>query len=145
QVINNQLKVIVNDFVGDDFTYISNSKQFYIDKMIKNLKVKPNHELNRKIDENNKKLLKKAGITVSIMAAIGIVIVYFLWLNSHNQSKFFKAFSMKELIINSVIILLAIAVVEFSIATFIFSRYIAVDTNVIKKEIIQQLQNYAKN
>jgi hypothetical protein len=94
-------------------------------------------EEDKKVEEQNKKLKKKAFILFIICLVIGLSIVWKMS-NSYN-------FGFSHLIKENLIILLFVAIVEFSYFTFIAQYYLSIDPNIIKRRLFTSVNNIKSN
>jgi hypothetical protein len=92
-----------------------------------------------KADENtvksNKQIMMKAGKVNIIFTIVVVSVIYFLY----NKSG--KNFNMKTLIYQNLILLLFVALTEFSFITFFAADYISINTNNIKLNVIKSIEN----
>ena len=88
-------------------------------------------EEDEKVSANNKALLKKSFIVISILFILGIFAVLVLYL--------IYKFPLKNLIISNIVMLIFVALTEFMFMTFFAQNYITVDSNFIKNKIINVL------
>jgi len=84
--------------------------------------------------ENRKIMMKAAGVNI-IFAVTVIGIIYFLY----KKSK--KDFNMKTLIYQNLILLIFVALTEFSFLTFFAADYVSIDTNNIKYNFIHNFES----
>ena len=127
-VVKTQVEFAVNDLMKDIKYFGGNniSKAF-------NLIPMPNmEEEDKKVREANKKLLKQVTMMLVIFFGLGMITAYAL-------AKKYKI-SLSKILKQSSIILGAIAVTEYTFLTFIGSKYRSLDTNYVKKTVLQALQ-----
>ena len=89
-------------------------------------------------DENvsniNNKIIRNALIVNIIFTIFIISLIYFIY----NSSKI--NFSMNKLIIQNIILLVFVALIEYSIVTFYISNFISIDTNKVKYNIVNHIK-----
>jgi hypothetical protein len=79
--------------------------------------------------------MMKAAIVNIIFTIIVVSIIYFLY----NKSG--KNFNMKTLIYQNLILLVFVALTEFSFITFFAADYVSINTNNIKLNVIKNIEN----
>jgi hypothetical protein len=104
----------------------------------KNYKYIPNEELDKKVEESNKKVFNKALIALSIGLVAGIIIIYILTKKLDMEGMSNKEFIIKLLKKNG-IVLAFIAVTEFIFAYFFAQNIMYIDVNLIKKAVVENL------
>lgn len=137
-VIKNQVESVVDDFV-EDLAFLP---QDMLDKMkqyTKSLKISGTgaEEADAKVEKANKEIFYNAIKIISISLVIGL-------LGITAASYYFK-FSMIELLKKNSIILVLIALTEFIFLTFFGQNYMSADSNYVKYELINSIQNHVNN
>lgn len=85
------------------------------------------------VEAQNKALLKKAAIFVSIFVVITFSIIFIM-------SRVF-GFSFLEILKGNFLVLLFVALTEFVFLTFFAKNYITIDANFVKQKIVQSITN----
>lgn len=139
QTLKNQVKFVVDDLISDmDMLLLDPSLNKKIITDIENIKMS---EWNIKSDEivhnRNKRTIKKSVIMASVMGAFALLFIIL--------SKYFKgdAFPMKMILGDTIVIILAIVIVEMLFATYLGSKFLNVDSNYMKSSVIGFLLQYA--
>jgi hypothetical protein len=129
KVIDNQMKYIIDD-VLQDISNIDNDKVLL--NIFKDIK-KPNLEKeDKEVEEINKALLKKAFLVLGSVFIIGIGISYYFARKGNHD--------FKDIIKETIIIVIFVGIVEIIFLTFFGSKYLATDSNFIKKKVIQAIR-----
>lgn len=89
------------------------------------------------VKKSNAILMRKAFSVIGIVFVIGIILVTIM--------SFVYKFSLKDLIIHNLIILVFIGLTEFVFLTFFAQNYITIDSSYIKLRTLQSVQKYAQN
>jgi hypothetical protein len=105
---------------------------------LKNYQYVPNEELDKKVEESNKKVIMKAVIALAIGLVVGIIIIYILTKKLDMEGMSNKEFIVKLLKKNG-IVLIFIALTEFAFAYFFAQNIMYIDVNLIKKSIVENL------
>jgi hypothetical protein len=84
------------------------------------------------VQQNNKKLLIFAAEVLGGLLVAGFLIVFFM-------SRIYK-FSFYELLKENLIILVFVAITEFSFLTFLAQKFMSVDTQEIKQKLVNIVQ-----
>jgi hypothetical protein len=87
-----------------------------------------------KAKDNNKQIMMKAAGANIVFTIIVVISIYFLY----KKSK--KEFSMKTLIYQNLILLVFIALTEFCFLTFFAADYVSINTNKIKYNFVENVQ-----
>lgn len=128
KVVKTQVEYAVNDLMKDIKYFGGNN----VSKAFKMIPLPNMEEEDKKVLDSNKELLKRVIIILVLFFGFGMLISYVL-AKKYN-------INLVKILKQSAIILGAIAVTEYSFLTYIGSRYRSLDTNYVKKTIIQALQ-----
>lgn len=135
QIVKEQVEHIIVDLV-DPVNMLSPEYQ-KVAKMSVQALVAPNmDELDKKVADNNKQLLKKVIMLMSVIIIVGVFIVY-------KMSKKYN-FDFKELMKHNAIILVFVLLTEVSFITFIAKNHRIGDSNFVKKTILVELKKHLK-
>jgi hypothetical protein len=91
-------------------------------------------------EEKNAKLVKLAGKAIGILFAVAVAIIAAI--------VYFTEVSFKDLgniLLKNGIILLFVALTEFSFLTYVAQNYTEIDPNYIKYKMVKSLNDYANN
>jgi hypothetical protein len=132
EVIINQMKFLSEHF-SNGINLLGPDLKDYIKSIINNIKTPDMNELDKKTIKNNKKILNTV-IKVNILFTIIMCLFIFAILYKYNH-KFDFAHVIKE----NFIILIFIAFTEFAFLSYFGARYISINPNEIKLNIIKQL------
>lgn len=139
EVIITNIDFLVKDIIGN---FPVNLKNF-LPKQKTTTEVNPD---DIKVEETNKKILKKSIITVSIFVVFAILLVIFCQVMSIKSTiPFFKNFNIGKILIESLVILFFIALTEFVFITFFGSKFISVEPDKVKASILQKLYEYSQS
>ena len=133
EILNKQITNLVENLL-QDIKHIDELKS-KISQFVESLKNIDLSEEDRKIKEENDKIIKKAVTFLSIFAVVIISIVAVLY--------FFFKINIKEIISTNVLLLLFIAITEIFFFNAIASKYISLDPNRVKLKIVEELQKLA--
>ena len=135
RIVESETTRIVQDLTNDIRTILPNDSLAYLNEKISPYLVVP--DLSKDDDDvkkANAKLVYQAVKVLSIAVLIGLIVVL-------TMSILFN-FSIKDLFLHNLGILLVVAIVEIVFLTFIVQYYISVDTNFVKRTVIDTLQLY---
>jgi hypothetical protein len=94
---------------------------------------------NAVVAERNHKTVIKAAIAAASTFVFGLVFVGVMWSKSggDDPSDFWHGFSLKDLAMDTTIMIVAVLVVEFMFATFVMKKFRSADPNMVVYEAIQ--------
>jgi len=93
-------------------------------------------------EDSNNKIISK---TIKVLIITSIVVfsaIFILFTLSKNESGFFKRFNLKEITIESLVILVFVGITEYVFLTYFGSRFIAIDVNKIKISLLEKIKQY---
>lgn len=105
---------------------------------IKDYQIVPDEELDKKVEESNKKVIMQAVIALAIGLVVGIIIIFILTKKLDMEGMLNKEFVIKLLKKNG-IVLIFIALTEFTFAYFFAQNIMYIDVNLIKKTVVENL------
>ena len=145
EVIINQMKILTNDFMSH--VELSGNS---INKNINELNNELQNEMS--LPENRAKIIqtdkdelsgnKKISSTV-LVCIFGLICVTAFIMIIFTSSGAVQ--NVKEILLESIIILLSIALTEFCFIFFLGAKYVSIDTNHIKLNVVKFLQKYSKS
>lgn len=127
----------VNNVITNTTENIAKSLNNSLTKF-KNYQYVPNEELDKKVEESNKKVIMKAVIALAIGLVVGIIIIFILTKKLDMEGMSNKEFIIKLLKKNG-IVLIFIALTEFAFAYFFAQNIMYIDVNLIKKTVVENL------
>lgn len=134
-IVKEQVEHIIVDLVEPINMFSPEYKlaaQYAVQKL-----VAPNmDDLDKKVADNNKALLKKVAVLISVLVAVGVGSVYLM-------SKKYN-FDFKELMKHNAIILVFVLITEIVFITFIAKNHRMGDSNLVKKTILVELKKHFK-
>lgn len=92
--------------------------------------------------DNNDKVISK---TIKVLVITSIIVfsaIFILFTLSKNGNGFFKRFNLKEIVFESLIILVFVGITEYAFLTYFGSRFVAVDVNKIKISLLEKIKQY---
>ena len=135
-ILQKQIDFLVQDFVGKEVSLLPKDVLINIRDTLKNTKLPDMSDADNKVAQNNKDLINKSIIAFSIIFIIGIAICIYLYINSD--------ITMSEIIwilINAFIMLFVVGITEYVFLNYIAKNYYSIETNTIKRDIIDILKN----
>ena len=133
-VINDQMDYIVKD-LSEDLSFVPDSVMNQVKQYVKNIKVTGMEQVDKDVEESNKKIFWNVIKIIGISFIIGFVAIYI-------SSLYFK-FSMADTIKKDLIILIFVGLTEFVFLQIFGKHYISADPNFVKYTIIDRLQQMA--
>ena len=130
-VVNEQVSYAVSQLFGD-VQFIGGKP---IQDMIGQIKPPNMENADRIVAESNKKLIMKVAIVLSVFFVVGTLIAYFI------ARKYDVDF--KKTLVKNIMILIVVAVTEFTFIKLFTSKYKSLDPNFIVKSIIQSVRTNA--
>ena len=106
-----------------------------ISEKISNLKMPNLENQDIKIQNNNKEIIKKAGMFILFFIVVITGITYFNYSKYGNNS-----YNLVNLISENFVILIAIAIIKFVFITYFASRYVSINPSVVKLQILETLR-----
>jgi hypothetical protein len=134
-VIKEQVDYAVNDLIGNVKFFLSPQELELLNNYIDQIKPPDMSAIDKAAADHNKKLIIDASILMGILLIVGIIISIVLAL-------VFK-FNIGKVIGLNFIILIFIALTEFSFLTFLGKRYRSLDPNFITETMLVNLKSFA--
>ena len=140
QVIFDQMNILANNFMNTfELTGSTTNKNFY-NYINNNLLAESNiKKISSGDDEalsGNKVILKKVISYIVIFFIVIFIIIFLLTITR-------KIPNLKEILIESFIILIFIGLTEFAFIKYFGAKYISINTNSVKSEIVESLKKYS--
>jgi hypothetical protein len=142
EVVENQTKLLASTFTKD-IVVLPRETQEQLKVIAQKLKAPDFSAQDQKAAESNKKLETRTFHVIFLLALTGIILIGLLWGISNKNSGFRETFALRDITRDSFIILTCIAIVEFSIATFVLRNYRAASSNYVMKEVVGKVQTFA--
>lgn len=134
-IIQDQIQDVIENFLSVSNLFLTDSQKEEIGKdFIAHLNSPDMKEADRNAEINNKKLIKKSILIFSIIFGIGIISLILL--------KFFKKYSIINVLTYSLIILILVAMTEFIFVTFVIKNYRIIDPNYVSYLLATNLESY---
>jgi hypothetical protein len=143
QVVENQVKFLINDLLGIHLDSLPSSLQTFISNAIKSINVntQENIDAGNKIDQTNNDIKSRViKIACSAIVIVSIITITSFIL-SHKGIHFFKNLKLNKIFIETAVILIAVALTEFSFLTFLAKDYISIDPNELKAHTFTNLKD----
>ena len=143
-VLKKQISFLIDQTVAPYLKFIKQVDQTDTATLIDKINgIKINKKSDDEVDSNNKQVITKAIKVLGIAVLIIIGIIFGLYhFSKTKNSGFFKSFSLKPVIIESLIILVFVGLTEYVFLTYFGARFISVDINQIKIAIIKKIKEY---
>jgi hypothetical protein len=149
--ISNQMKILAKNFMN--FFQLSgepNNKQLY-DNINNNLLSKESIDKISEGDadalEGNNELIEKVRtyIIIFFCIVVGIIfVIFFFFVKNEDSNGDGEKQGLPGILTESLIILIFIGLTEFAFLTFFGAKYISLDVNHLKLELVKSLQKYSK-
>ena len=133
KIVNNQMEFLSSDISNIVRLFGENTNNNFKEK-IKTFILPDLHEEDKKAKEANNKIMMKAFKVNIFFAIVVIIAIATIYITSN------KDFSMRVLITQNLILLLFVALTEFSFITFFVSDFVSIDPNNIKYNFIKNLE-----
>ena len=144
QAIINNIDYLITSILGHGNLNLPDTiKTEIINKM--NGDTGNNNEKDKKVNENNKKILNNTLLVLIILIALTVLFIIFCFSMRNSNIHFFQNFDLTKILRDSGIILIFVGVTEFCFLYFFGSKYIVVEPNLLKKQVVDQLSEYSKN
>ena len=137
-IVVKNLVYIINNLISNPISLLK-GRSLYDTSKLDNLKPS-DHDVDEdnKVEKNNLILLNKSFKYIGAMLIIGLIVVFILSLYKYkNMKDALKYFG--NIIIKNLIMLTGIAIVEYIFLNAVAAQYISADTNIIIKEIIDNI------
>ena len=132
RIVVSQVNYLIDDF-ADEIEVLPKTYKTVLNTVISNIDKPDMSVQDAQVKENNKALLNKVIIILSVSLVIGISSVYYL---SRNYD-----FSFKELLYKNLIGLVFVGLTEFVFLTFIATSFRSADPNYVKRKILETLRD----
>ncbi len=134
QIVERQSTALVKDVIQSTTEIFPEIAMKEINtQFIENLKAPEMAAVDAEIEASNKALFDKTIKIIVVVFILGIIIVYIM-------SRVYN-FSMSEIIIHNVIILVFVGLTEFLFLTHIAKNYDTIDSNFVKYKILETINN----
>jgi type IV secretory pathway VirB2 component (pilin) len=140
-VINN-VNFLLNSFTSNSPLKIPQNVKDQIKQNASSSPTPESLKADRETEANNKSIFKKTMKTLAkTLMVVLIIIMTCKYMEGKNS--FFVEIHMKKLLIQSVIILLFVALTEFLFLNYLGSKFISINPNKLKAVVLQNVYNYA--
>jgi len=131
EILKIQIKNLVDSFTNDLNKIHIRNINAVLYKAINGLKVPDMSEEDKKVNDSNKKLMIKSMKVFGIIALFCIVFITSMF--------FIYKIELKSILITNCIILVFVGITEMFFLNMVAKRYNSLDTNTIKKTIIENI------
>ncbi len=135
-IIKMQVEYLINDLIGSIKVFLPKSDQ--VKEQIKNINIDVDESEDQKVRNNNKLTKIKAFIGIFILVTIGIFIILAVSRLMNREKMTHKQFWLKLLKYN-IIAIFFIGITEFVFASFYVKKYMSINTNKLKKSVIDNI------
>ena len=134
-VLRRQIKFIMDDFVGSLKLYVPSDVWKQLGDATATIPpADTSHD--QDTEDNNQSLMREALSIFGAFLTVALVVVAILWYTSG------KAFDLKRLFGESLLLLVFVAVVELLFYTLVAANYKSVDPNFLKGLLVKNLNDY---
>jgi hypothetical protein len=143
QAIINNIDYLITSIIGNGTINLDESiKTNIINKMIGNTGNNNENKEDTIVNENNKKIFNSTMLFLLIIIIILILLFLFFFVMRDKNIPFFENFDFIRVFKESGIILFFVGLTEFCFLYFFGSKYIVVEPNLLKKQVVDQLNDY---
>jgi hypothetical protein len=139
EIIKIQIEYLINDLIGSVKVFLPKSEK--INKHIRDFDIKIDESQDQKVRKSNNSIKIKAFIAIFILVIFGLLIILAISKVMNRQNMTQKQFWLKLFKYNIVAIIF-IGLTEFIFASFFVKKYMAINTNKLKKSVIDNVINY---
>ena len=137
-IVNKQIKYLVNDLTSDILCLLPENVITNLKGQLNNYKLPDSSHIDKIVEKSNNKLKNKAKSVITALLSFCVIITLYL------KSKYSNELT-NEVVIDifkeTFIILIVVALTEFSFLTLIGGNYMSVDPYNVKNNIISIIQN----
>uniref|UniRef100_A0A6C0I8E8 Uncharacterized protein n=1 Tax=viral metagenome TaxID=1070528 RepID=A0A6C0I8E8_9ZZZZ len=148
-VLVNQLDFLIDQSITPEIEFICKNNLYKCEPLITEIAkyLDPNQtsvqRSDNKITEQNNQIMSNAIHIVVITSVIVFLIIFALYFISRTRnSGFFKRFNLLNIIFESTVIIIFVAITEFVFLTYFGSRFITVDVNKVKVALLEKFRDY---
>ena len=139
EIIKIHIEYIVNDLITSVKVFMPKSEK--VKKYIRDYDIKIDESQDEKVRDKNKYTLIKGFISIFIFAIIGLLIILAVSKKMNRENMTHTQFWFKLLKYN-IITLVFIALTQFIFVSYFFKKFMLINTNKLKKSIIDNIINY---
>jgi hypothetical protein len=139
EIIKSQVEYLINDLLNPIKVFLPKSEK--IKKQIRELDIKINESEDEKVRQKNNVTKVKAFLAIFILVTIGIIAILAISKLMNRENMTHKQFWFKLFKYN-IILLFFIGMTKFIFASFYVKNYIFINTNILKKSVIDNVINY---
>jgi hypothetical protein len=133
EIVENQSKTIVTDIMKEITVFVPSEAMPDIKEGVRTIQSPDMKAQDDQVKAANAALFKKTLTQISVVVIVGMLCVFIM-------SKVFK-FSMSELLVHNLIILVFVAITEFVFLTYFAKNYRTIDSNYIKYTALKAIEN----
>ena len=138
QVVKNQMEFLADEITDSVHIFGPNAKEL-LKNRINTLPPLDFGELDTIVAKMNLNVLYKAIVSNIFLIIFISLIVYFTYAKSD------KSFTIKNILIKNAIILVFVALTEYSFLNFFGSKYMSLNPNIVKHAIVKNIKNIVNN
>ena len=142
-IINNIDYLIENIFGNGNLNLPEDIKTEFINKIKGDTET--HNENDKKVNENNKKILNNTLLILIILITVVLLFIIFSFSMRNSNIHFFQNFNLTKILRESGIILIFVGLTEFCFLYFFASKYIVVNSNLLKKQVVDKLGEYSNS
>jgi magnesium-transporting ATPase (P-type) len=140
----NNIDYLIESVIGNNMLELDdNTKNLIISNIKGNTGNGINNEEDKKVNKNNKKIFKNSMIILSIILLLVILLFVFFMIMRNSSITFFQNFEFIKIFKESMIILVFVGLTEFCFLYFFGRKYIVIEPNLLKKQVVDQLNEYS--
>ena len=136
EIVKTQVEFLVKDFTQDTLTLLPKDILQEISAKLKNTELPDMKDIDAIVAQKNKDLVKKAYTALGLLLIAGIIICIFIYRSSNLNIN-----DIKSIIFEVFVMLCCVALTEYVFLNYIAKNYYSIETNTIKREIINLLND----
>jgi len=133
-VISTQMDILTTEITNNTKIFGSNFDKLLL-KYVNNINLPDLSAQDHAIETSNKNIIKTTITANVILVIILIGIIYYIYKKSNNSIE------INQIISDNLVILIFIALTEYSFLTFFGSKFISIDSNQTKLSLLTSLRN----
>jgi len=149
KVLVNQLDFLIDQSITPEIEFICKNKIYKCDKLLAEIAkyLDPNQSSVQKSDDkitqsNNQIMSNAIHIVVISSVVVFLLIIALYFISKTRNSGFFKRFNLFNILFESTVIIIFVAITEFVFLTYFGSRFITVDVNKVKVALLEKFRDY---
>jgi flagellar basal body-associated protein FliL len=143
QAIMNNIDYLIENILGSGTINLPDTMKTQIINKINGNTGNSNNEEDKEVKEKNKKIFKNSMIILLIILLLVILLFVFFMSMRNSSIPFFQNFEFIKIFKESFVILIFVGLTEFCFMYFFGSKYIVIEPNLLKKQVVDQLNEYS--